>query len=36
MITKEIKEQIIKEYQLKEGDTGSPEVGAYYPRFRYN
>ena len=26
MITKEIKEQIIKEYQLKEGDTGSPEV----------
>ncbi|MEB3429627.1 30S ribosomal protein S15 [Citroniella saccharovorans] len=26
MITKEQKEQIIKEYQLKEGDTGSPEV----------
>ena len=26
MITKEIKEQIIKDYQLKEGDTGSPEV----------
>ena len=26
MITKEQKQQIIKEYQLKEGDTGSPEV----------
>ena len=26
MITKEIKQQIIKDYQLKEGDTGSPEV----------
>ena len=26
MITKEIKQQIIKEYALKEGDTGSPEV----------
>lgn len=26
MITKEMKEQIIKEYALKEGDTGSPEV----------
>ncbi len=26
MITKEKKEQIIKEYALKEGDTGSPEV----------
>lgn len=26
MITKEIKEGIIKEYALKEGDTGSPEV----------
>jgi len=26
MITKEKKEEIIKEYQLKEGDTGSPEV----------
>ena len=26
MLTKEQKDQIIKEYQLKEGDTGSPEV----------
>ncbi|MCI5697791.1 MAG: 30S ribosomal protein S15 [Clostridiales bacterium] len=26
MITKEMKEQIIKDYALKEGDTGSPEV----------
>ncbi len=26
MLTKERKEEIIKEYQLKEGDTGSPEV----------
>ena len=26
MITKEQKEQIIKEYATKEGDTGSPEV----------
>lgn len=26
MLKKEIKEAIIKEYQLKEGDTGSPEV----------
>lgn len=26
MITKEKKEQIIKEYATKEGDTGSPEV----------
>ncbi len=26
MITKEKKEKIIKEYALKEGDTGSPEV----------
>ena len=25
MITKEMKQQIIKDYQLKEGDTGSPE-----------
>lgn len=25
-ITKELKQQIIKEYQTKEGDTGSPEV----------
>lgn len=26
MITKEKKEQIIKDYATKEGDTGSPEV----------
>ncbi len=26
MITKENKQNIIKEYALKEGDTGSPEV----------
>ena len=26
MITKEKKAEIIKEYALKEGDTGSPEV----------
>jgi len=26
MLTKEAKAEIIKEYQLKEGDTGSPEV----------
>lgn len=26
MLTKEEKAAIIKEYQLKEGDTGSPEV----------
>lgn len=26
MITKERKEEIIKEYQREEGDTGSPEV----------
>lgn len=26
MMTKERKAEIIKEYQIKEGDTGSPEV----------
>lgn len=26
MLTKEKKQQIIEEYQLEEGDTGSPEV----------
>ncbi|HLV09864.1 MAG TPA: 30S ribosomal protein S15 [Halanaerobiales bacterium] len=26
MLTKEEKQQIIQEYQLEEGDTGSPEV----------
>ncbi len=25
-LTKEVKEQIIKDYQLADGDTGSPEV----------
>jgi len=25
-LTKEVKEQIIKDYQLVDGDTGSPEV----------
>ena len=36
MITKEIKEQIIKEYQLKEGDTGSPEVQIAILTYRIN
>ncbi len=36
MITKEIKEQIIKEYQLKEGDTGSPEVQIAVLTYRIN
>ncbi|NLM97964.1 MAG: 30S ribosomal protein S15 [Halanaerobiaceae bacterium] len=26
MLTKEKKEEIIREYQIEEGDTGSPEV----------
>ena len=26
MLTKEVRQSIIKEYALKEGDTGSPEV----------
>jgi small subunit ribosomal protein S15 len=26
MLTQEKKQELIKEYQLKEGDTGSPEV----------
>lgn len=26
MITKEMKQQIVKDYATKEGDTGSPEV----------
>ncbi len=25
-LTKEVKQNLIKEYQVKEGDTGSPEV----------
>ena len=36
MITKEIKEQIIKDYQLKEGDTGSPEVQIALLTYRIN
>ena len=36
MITKEIKNQIIKEYQLKEGDTGSPEVQIAILTYRIN
>lgn len=36
MITKEMKEQIIKEYQLKEGDTGSPEVQVAILTYRIN
>ena len=36
MNTKEIKEQIIKEFQLKEGDTGSPEVQVALLTYRIN
>ena len=36
MITKEKKEEIIKEYQLKEGDTGSPEVQVAILTYRIN
>ena len=36
MITKEIKQQIIKYYQLKEGDTGSPEVQIAILTYRIN
>ena len=36
MITKEIKQQIIKDYQLKEGDTGSPEVQIAILTYRIN
>ena len=36
MITKEIKQQIIKVYQLKEGDTGSPEVQIAILTYRIN
>ena len=36
MITKEIKQQIIKDYQLKEGDTGSPEVQIAILTYRVN
>ena len=36
MITKEIKQQIIKDYQLKEGDNGSPEVQIAILTYRNN
>ena len=36
MITKEMKNQIIKEYQLKECDTGSPEVQIAVLTYRIN
>lgn len=36
MITKEMKQQIIKDYQLKEGDTGSPEVQIAVLTYRIN
>ena len=36
MITKESKEQISKDYQLKEGDTGSPEVQIAILTYRIN
>ena len=36
MITKEIKQQIIKDYQLKEGETGSPEVQIAILTYRIN
>ncbi|MBQ0079114.1 MAG: 30S ribosomal protein S15 [Eubacterium sp.] len=36
MITKEMKEAIIKEYALKEGDTGSPEVQVALLTYRIN
>ncbi len=36
MITKEQKQQIVKDYQLKEGDTGSPEVQVAILTYRIN
>ena len=36
MITKEMKQQIIKDYQLKEGDTGSPDVQIAILTYRIN
>ena len=36
MITTEKKAEIIKEYQLKEGDTGSPEVQVAVLTYRIN
>ncbi len=36
MLTKEIKEQIINDYKLHEGDTGSPEVQIALLTYRIN
>ncbi len=36
MLTKEKKTEIIKEYALKEGDTGSPEVQVAILTYRIN
>lgn len=36
MLTKEIKDQIINEYKLKDGDTGSPEVQIAILTYRIN
>ncbi|NLA70244.1 MAG: 30S ribosomal protein S15 [Clostridiales bacterium] len=36
MLTKEIKQNIIKEYAVKEGDTGSPEVQVAILTYRIN
>lgn len=36
MLTKELKEQIINEYKLHEGDTGSPEVQVAILTYRIN
>ena len=36
MLTKEKKQEIIKEYAIKEGDTGSPEVQVAILTFRIN
>ncbi len=36
MLTKEIKEQIINEYKVHEGDTGSPEVQIALLTYRIN
>ena len=36
MIRKEVKDQIIKEYAIHEGDTGSPEVQVAVLTYRIN
>lgn len=36
MINKDVKQQIIKEYAVKEGDTGSPEVQVAILTYRIN